>query len=317
MSNIPKLSASEVSSRMGRMSPRQATSFYNRCMVNPDTPQENILLLRQYREQNPDRFLSDEQMRSSRGSTGFGSRKGGWFREKGNHVIDGDGFSYDRDGNRYDAYGNADTGFRDGGSGWSFRGNGNPNGFSSYYGAANQGSPNRYRNDGNPNSGSNGNRRPISEARSYEELGQTLMSLGSDVRRTRYFMKVANNPDTNPETLNNLVRFRNNNPSIFASDETAKEAGPQMQGRRRGIFSNLWKSEDEFKSMAPKKQKFFVRAFRNRNRARNTAYGLRVMTNPTTSQDDKVAMAEVVNENPGLFFKGRSGVVTTADEGRS
>ena len=111
MSNIPKLSASEVSSRMGRMSPRQATSFYNRCMVNPDTPQENILLLRQYREQNPDRFLSDEQMRSSRGSTGFGSRKGGWFREKGNHVIDGDGFSYDRDGNRYDAYGNADTGF--------------------------------------------------------------------------------------------------------------------------------------------------------------------------------------------------------------
>ena len=59
--------------------------------------------------------------------------------------------------------------------------------------------------------------------------------------------------------------------------------------------------------MSPKKQKFFVRAFRGRNRARNTAYGLRVMTNPSTSQDDKQAMAEVVNENPGLFFKNAGG----------
>ena len=58
--------------------------------------------------------------------------------------------------------------------------------------------------------------------------------------------------------------------------------------------------------MSPKKQKFFVRAFRGRNRARNTAYGLRVMTNPQTSVEDKQAMAEVVNENPGLFFKNAS-----------
>ena len=314
MSSIPKLSASEVSARMGRMSPRQATSFYNRCMVNPDTPQENILLLRQYREQNPDRFLSDEQMRSSTqasGSTGSGGR-GGWFRERGHHVVDGDGFSYDRDGNRYDAYGNPDTGFTDGGDGRRFRGNGNPNGFSRYYGAANQAPPNGYRGNGRP-----ANRRPISEARSYDELGQTLLSLGSDVRRTRYFMKVASNPETNPETLNNLVRYRNNNPSIFASDEAATEAGPQMQGRRRGIFSGLWKSEEEFKGMTPKKQKFFVRAFRNRNRARNTAYGLRVMTNPVTSHEDKVAMSEVVNENPSLFFRSTSGYAPVQDGERS
>ena len=59
--------------------------------------------------------------------------------------------------------------------------------------------------------------------------------------------------------------------------------------------------------MSPKKQKFFVRAFQGRNRARNTAYGLRVMTNPNTSNDDKQAMAEVVNENPGLFFKNAGG----------
>ena len=52
---------------------------------------------------------------------------------------------------------------------------------------------------------------------------------------------------------------------------------------------------------------FRIRRFHGRNRARNTAYGLRVMTNPNTSNDDKQAMAEVVNENPGLFFKNAGG----------
>ena len=128
------------------------------------------------------------------------------------------------------------------------------------------------------------------------------MSFDSDVARTRYFMKVVNNPETNPDTLNNIVRFRNNNPQIFASDDDAKAHGPTMQPRQ-GFWSTFWKPQEEFSSMSPKKQKFFVRAFRGRNRARNTAYGLRVMTNPQTSVEDKQAMAEVVNENPGLFFK--------------
>ena len=287
-----KLSPSEVSRMFNGMSPQKATNYYRAVMTNPDSPKENIDLVRQYRQQNPQKFLSDEEMMSRRRS-GVWMVEGNYGRGFGrrNRTYDSDGFSYDQYGNRYDAYGNMTGGYNDGGS-EAFRGNGNPNGFSDYYGAANQ-RPRR------------GFRRPISEERSYDELGQTLMSFGSDVARTRYFMKVANNPETNPETLNNLVRFRNNNPQIFASDEEAKANGPTMKPRQ-GFWSQFWKSEDDFSAMEPKKQKFFVRAFQGRNRARNTAYGLRVMTNPVTSAEDKKAMAEVVNENPGLFFKSTS-----------
>ncbi len=42
--------------------------MYLRSIVttNPDTPDANLELLRQYRAQNPDRFLSDEQMAKQR-----------------------------------------------------------------------------------------------------------------------------------------------------------------------------------------------------------------------------------------------------------
>lgn len=288
--NLQKLTPSEVTRMFNGMSPLKATRYYNKCMTNPDTPRENINILRQYRDQNPNKFLSDDQMRGQKS-------KGTWFvengfgsgRRKSGRVYDSDGFSYDINGNRYDINGNLDTGFTDGGS-ERFQGNGRANGFSNYYGAAYQ-KPRRPR------------RKPISEARSYEELGQTLMSLDSDVARTKYFNKVIQNMESNPETMANILRFRDNNPQIFASDEEAKAAGP-VKKPVKGFWSNFWKSQDEFEAMAPKKKKFFVKAYQGRNHARNTAYGLRVMTNPDTSLEDKEAMAAVVNENPGLFFKG-------------
>ncbi len=302
MANIRKLSPSELSDMMDRMNPISATRFYNKCMTNPDTPDANIALIKQYRAQNPEKFASMEQMNGNRryqgswlASTGDMSRRS--FRE--DRIVDSDGYSYDKFGNRFDNRGNNTAGFHDGGS-EPFQGNGNPNGFSNYYGAGRQ-----MRSGGFFGRRNNRDRRPINEARSYEELGQRLMSFDSDIARTRYFMKVAKNPETNPETLNNLVRFRNNNPQMFASDDDAVAHGPTMQPRRGG-WGNHWKSKDEFDSMTPKKQKFFVRAFQGRNRARNTAYGLRVMTNPVTSVEDKQAMSEVVNENPSLFFKQTS-----------
>ncbi len=299
MANIRKLSPSELSGMMDKMNPISATRFYNKCMTNPDTPDANISLLKQYRAQNPEKFASMEQMGGNRryqgswlaSNGGMGRR---WFRE--DRIVDSDGYSYDNFGNRFDNRGNMTGGYHDGGS-EPFQGNGNPNGFSNYYGAAYQ----------RPRQGffRRNQRKPIGEARSYEELGSRLMSFDSDIARTRYFLKVSKNPETNPETLNNLVRFRNNNPQLFASDDDAIANGPTMQPRKGG-WGNHWKSKEQFDSMTPKKQKFFVRAFQGRNRARNTAYGLRVMTNPVTSSEDKQAMSEVVNENPGLFFKQTS-----------
>ena len=127
MAQPRKLSPSELSQMMSGMSPQRATRFYNKCMTNPDTPQENINLLRQFRDQNPQMFLSEDQMKGDRGYKGswvFGKGFSGGFREKPwGGVRDSDGFSYDPHGNRYDNYGNLVTGFTDGGSG---RGRGTP-----------------------------------------------------------------------------------------------------------------------------------------------------------------------------------------------
>lgn len=290
--DFQKFTPSEVTRIFRGMSPLKATRYYNKIMTNPDSPKENIDLVMQYRQQNPQKFLSDEQMRSQR-STGV------WFAERGygkgyrkNRNYDSDGFSYDQYGNRYDAYGNQTGGWNDGGS-EPFQGNGNPNGFSSYYGAHSQ-KP-RFRRQ----------RKPISEARSPQEISATVSGLKSNVARTRYFNKVVENPESNIETVDNLIAFRDAHPEMFASDEEAAAAGP-VAPRKQGFWSTFWKPQEEFAAMSPKKQKFFVRAFRGRNRARNTAYGLRVMTNPQTSVEDKQAMADVVNENPGLFFKNAS-----------
>ena len=287
--DFQKLTPSEVTRIFRGMSPLKATRYYMAILRNPLSPKENVDLVMQYRQQNPQKFLSDEQMRSQR-STGV------WYAERGygkgyrkNRNYDSDGFSYDQYGNRYDAYGNETGGWNDGGS-EPFQGNGSPNGFSRYYGAHNQKPRSRFI------------RKPISEPRSPEEVSATLRGLKSNVARTKYFNRVLQNSESNIVTVDNLIAFKDANPELFASDEEAAAAGP-VAPQRQGFWSTFWKPQEEFAAMSPKKQKFFVRAFRGRNRARNTAYGLRVMTNPQTSMEDKQAMADVVNENPGLFFK--------------
>ena len=292
--DFQKFTPSEVTRIFRGMSPLKATRYYNKIMTNPDSPKENIDLVMQYRQQNPQKFLSDEQMRSQR-NTGVWSAErgfGGGYRRRGRNY-DSDGFSYDQYGNRYDNRGNSTDGFNDGGS-ERFQGNWSPNGFSEYYGAHSQ-RP-RFRRQ----------RKPISEARSPQEVESTIRGLRSNVARTKYFDTVIGNPESNIETVDNLIAFRDANPHLFASEEEVA-AAPRQSSGRGGFWSTFWKPQEEFAAMSPKKQKFFVRAFQGRNRARNTAYGLRVMTNPNTSNDDKQAMSEVVNENPGLFFKNAGG----------
>lgn len=304
MANIQKMSPSELSARMEKMNPVSATRFYNRCMTNPDTPDSNLALLRQYRAQNPERFAPESALRGNRGQKGswmygrgYGRGYGGQYRQ-GGRVYDGSGFSYDQYGNRYDNRGNPTGGYQDGGS-EPFQGYGDGRGFSNYYGAANQ----------RPRGGYFGNRRrnqrkPVSEPRSYDELYQTVSGLGSDVARTRYFMKVLKNDQTPEETKQNLVRLRNSAPHMFAPDDVAQAAGPQVQ--RRGFWAAHWKSQEEFDAMPPKEKKFFVRAFQGRNRSGNAAYALKVLTNPEATPEDKQACSNVVQKNPDLYFKRKN-----------
>ena len=297
---IQKLTPSEATRIFAGMSPLRATRYYNKIMTNPNTPQENLSIVRQYREQNPQRFLSDEQMAGQRNTGSWIRGRGfsGGYRPRG-MVQDSDGFYYDQNtGQRYNPYGR-DDGFQDGGDGRRFQGNGRANGFSNFYGAA------RMRpHNGSFNSNRN-QRRPISDVRSYDDLYQTVSGLKSDVARTRYFQKVISNPETPDETKQNLVRLRNNAPHIFASDEEAAAAGPQVQ--RRGFWAAHWKSQEEFDSMSGKEKKFFVKAFQGRNRGGNASYALKVLTNPAASPEDKQAVTNVVQQNPDLYFKRKNG----------
>ena len=297
---VQRLTPSEATRIFSGMSPLRATRYYNKIMTNPNTPQENISIVRQYRDQNPQRFLDDEQMRiQARGNTGSwlrGRGFGGGYRPR-NMMQDGDGFYYDQNGNRYDFFVRPDGSIQDGGSGYRFQGNGSPNGFNNYYGAANQ------RNWMNGR-GRRAQRRPVSQPRSYDDLYQTVSGLKNDVARTRYFQKVIANPETPEETKQNLVRLRNNAPHMFAGDEEAIAAGPQVQ--RKGFWAAHWKSQEEFDSMTPKEKKFFVKAFQGRNRNGNSSYALKVLTNPEASPEDKQAVCSVVQKNPDLYFKRKN-----------
>ncbi|MBR4685936.1 MAG: hypothetical protein IKP04_05345 [Candidatus Methanomethylophilaceae archaeon] len=297
---IQKLSPSEATRIFSGMSPLKATRYYNKIMTNPNSPSQNIDVIRQYREQNPQKFLTDEQMASQRNTGSWMKGRGysGGYRPRG-MVQDSDGFYYDQNtGQRYTPYGR-DDGFYDGGDGRRFQGNGRANGFSRFYGAANM----RPRNGFN-----NRNRmpqRPISEVRSYDDLYDTVSGLKSDVARTRYFQKVLGNPQTPEETKVNLVRLRNNAPHMFAPDDVAQAAGPQVQPK--GFWAAHWKSQEDFNRMSGKEKKFFVKAFQGRNRGGNASYALKVLTNPTASPEDKIAVTNVVQQNPDLYFKRKGG----------
>ena len=297
---IQRLSPSEATRIFAGMSPLRATRYYNKIMTNPNTPQENLSIVRQYRDQNPQKFLSDEQMARQRNNGSWMKGRGfsGGYVPKG-MVQDGDGFYYDQYGQRHDFNVRPDGQIVDGGNGYRFQGNGRANGFSKYYGTANQRPRNGYFN------GNRNQRRPISDVRSYDDLYQTVSGLKSDVARTRYFQKVLGNPQTPEETKVNLVRLRNNAPHMFAPDDVAQAAGPQVQ--RKGFWAAHWKSQEEFDSMTPKEKKFFVKAFQGRNRNGNSSYALKVLTNPEASIEDKQAVTSVVQQNPDLYFKRKGG----------
>jgi len=129
-----KLTPSEVTRIFSKMSPLKATRYYNKCMTNPNTPQDNVALFMQYREQNTNSFLTDEQMKAHR-------EKGSWFAGKGynggycersnGRTYDSYGDGHDNNGRSYDRYGGEYGGYQDGGSERRFYGD--RNGFSDYY----------------------------------------------------------------------------------------------------------------------------------------------------------------------------------------
>ena len=267
------LDPSEVTRMFSDMSPQRATSYYAKCMLNPDTPLENVEMLLQYRQQNPEKFLNDDQLRR-RGSFLKGKHySGGYYPRDENALY----YNYDNGG--YEA---SDRSYQDGGS-------------RRFFTRRDYGSGSRY---GGRSSrfASFLHRKPVNQERSPLEIEATMVGLRTNVRRSQYFDKVMRNPDSNAVTKAHLESYRVAHPDLFASaDEVAaaKEV-PKRSG---------WIPRSDFDKMSPRKKQFFVGAFRRKDRSKNTAYSLRVITDPDTKEEDRKAMTEVVRENPLFFFR--------------
>ena len=138
------------------------------------------------------------------------------------------------------------------------------------------------------------NSRPLSEARTANDIAQTMGNIRSRSARTRYFMSVIGNPESNETTKKNLAKFRNEHPEMFVSDESA------MRFRSNRAYAR----PDEFNAMSGKEKHFFTSA-RGRSRAQNSSYALKVLTNPNSATGDRIAITKVVRSFPQMFFKTR------------
>lgn len=138
------------------------------------------------------------------------------------------------------------------------------------------------------------NSRPLSEARTANDIAQTMGNIRSRSARTRYFMSVIGNPESNETTKKNLAKFRNEHPEMFVSDESA------MRFRSNRAYAR----PEEFDAMSGKEKHFFTSA-RGRSRAQNSSYALKVLTNPNSATGDRIAITKVVRSFPQMFFKTR------------
>ncbi len=368
---IQVLSPDDIAAKFKGKSPYQATCFYNKCMTNVNTPDENIALFRQFRAANPQLFMPDDQVARIRASKGTPNGRSGFFGRSKDRVYS-DGYSYDNRGNAYDPYGNPVGGWQDGGRDREYgtaymdtyaKGSGffrrkqkpiseprsieelgetlkrfnNPIRGRLYIDGIiknSQSNPQTVENAkhflavnssfvandeqlaayraSHPNQGfrqSGGQRRgffsfarkPIDQPRTDAEIQNTLIHLKGNVERTRYHDKVLANKNSNPETVQRLIAFRQANPQLFASPEEVAAAP-----HRNTMASRFWMPKEEFDTMSPRKKMFFVGAVKRNNRQKNSSYYLRGLTNPETTTEDRIAMVQIVREFPGLFFSKAS-----------
>ena len=154
-----------------------------------------------------------------------------------------------------------------------------------------------------------------------------MFGLKSDYARTRYLQKVCENPQSNPQTVQNVMVFRDQHPDMFIderlADRMAVERSRSPQGYRprgprpnysapvrgsardydRDSWSEAWMSKDDYDSLPQNKKSLFTRFFVSRDRNRNSKLALKILADPQSSQEDVSAVRDIVNERPKLFFK--------------
>lgn len=322
MANNRKLSPTEIGSLFEGKDRTRNSRYVHTLMSNPNTPDENVEMIGQYVISHPEQFLSDEEI--AKNPNVF--KKAAPYRRK-DRLYDGGGYSYDASGQCYDPAGNMVGGWHDGGSEQSFR--------DPYR-------PSKYRmSKGEIRSFRRGmNLPPVkndpAQVMSPTKVNDLMFGLKSNYARTRYFQKVRDNPESNIETVDNLILWKDQHTDMFVDEKTADRMAAERKNSR-GQFGNRyqngyqngyrsgyggqgyqsrsardydreswdgsWKSKDDFEGMSQNKKSLFSRFFGSKDRNKNSKLALKILVDPQSSQEDVTAVRDIVNESPRLFFR--------------
>ena len=287
------LTVADVESRMKDFDKERATRYMIRCETNPDTHPETSAAIREYRMQNPDKFLTDSEIESRGGRRAFIRPRdpqrfgytGGYQDMSKGRIHPGNGYTYDAYGNTYR---DSNYGFREGGyADQGFRGAGQM----------------RYEDNSQYRAMVDYRREPRVKkdprvAYSIDEMYQTLAGLSSNVNRSKYIRRASENPDTNPITMNNLMEIRRQHPEMFATQEEIEAD--------RALRANSWEENrvprNVFEKFSAFKKNVISRLYNTRDRDRNVKYLSRIVFNPHTTEENRKEALEIGRDYPKLLF---------------
>ena len=295
MATKRKLSVSDIPSLFQGKDRVRNTKYFHTMLTNPETPRENLELVDQYRMQHPEEFLTNEEIEANP-----------YIFRKNTNRYRPRGYTNPYSGEEFDARGNPVGGFHDGGRDYNYGG-----GYRQKYYS------NRKQYGGRKND--------PSQTLTPSKVNSLMFGLKSDYARTRYMQKVCENPQSNPQTVENLMRFRDQHPQMFVDEGLADRMAVErlrssQRYRPRGQYANTgyrrsvrdydrdswneaWMPAEDYDSLPQNKKSLFTRFFVSRDRNRNSKLALRILSDPQSSQEDVSAVRDIVNERPKLFFK--------------
>ncbi len=327
-----KLSVTELPSIFEGKDRTRNTRYWYTTVTNPDSPRENVEIVDQFRMQNPHLFLTNDEVDANpdilRGRNDWKRRQdfrnGNKFRKDGS-VRDSWGDTHDFQGQSYDRFGRPYGSFDDGGS-YEYHGYSDSYKPSGFFMTRNQLESNRSR-----------KRKPSrkndpSEPLSHSKVNGLMYGLKTDYARTRYLQSVRDNPNSHPQTVANLQRFRDLHPNLFMDEGQAyrmaveRKTGNVTKGQGRSYFTagsqnidisgyqrdydketwdKTWLPKHQFDAMPNRKKSLYSKFVKNRDRNVNSKQALGIVASETARPDDKQYTVEIVREHPAIFFKSK------------
>ncbi|MBQ7701199.1 MAG: hypothetical protein IJT54_02220 [Candidatus Methanomethylophilaceae archaeon] len=316
MASNRKLSPTEVRPIFEGKDRRRNTRYYHTMATNPDTPPENMEMVDQFRMDHPEMFLTNEEIEADPYI----------FKPKMKRRGYRGGYRTADNGETYDPEGNMVGGWNDGGYPRQYRDPYRPSDYHMTNAQLSGGGVGRPRRRENPRDPS----KPLSDI----EIDETMKGLQTPYRRTKFFQKVRDNPQSNIDTVDRMILYKDSNPDMFMTDEQVRQYEADRPKRQNGYgngyntgyrsYSNgygnrgyvqmprdydrqswdqNWQSKDQFDAMPQEKRSLFSKFIRSRDRNRNSKLALKILSDPNSTQENVQYTKEIVRDHPDIFWR--------------